>query len=91
MENNDECIFVSFTLTTFQFECFFFSHLHRPLEEWFMNVKWTPESTTQWQEFYNKAPRVILFNRQSQFELKNISSNPLYEDLKVEPCKKKNR
>ncbi|CAF4336499.1 unnamed protein product, partial [Rotaria magnacalcarata] len=35
------------------------------LEQWLRNLTWTPESIAQWQEFYNKAARLAIYDRGS--------------------------
>jgi hypothetical protein len=68
--------------------------LNRPidnikLEQWLHNLTWTPESVVQWQEFYNKAPRLIIYDRGSHTDSEVLSVIPKYEDIKIEPCDKK--
>ncbi|CAF2114363.1 unnamed protein product, partial [Rotaria magnacalcarata] len=59
------------------------------LEQWLRNLTWTPESIAQWQEFYNKAARLAIYDRGSHVDTEFISTIPKYEDLKLEPCTKK--
>jgi uncharacterized Zn-finger protein len=71
-----------------------FLNLNRPidnikLEQWLRNLTWTPESVAQWQEFYNKAPRLIIYDRGNQTDSEVLPIIPKYEDIKVEPCNKK--
>ncbi|CAF4012623.1 unnamed protein product [Adineta steineri] len=59
------------------------------LQQWLLNFTWTPESVARLQEFYNKANRYTLFDRQGQFEFNTLPANLNYKDLQVEPCNKK--
>ncbi|CAF5022855.1 unnamed protein product, partial [Rotaria sp. Silwood1] len=51
------------------------------LQEWLLNLGWTPQAVTQWQEFYNKAQRFILYDREGQFTNKVLLTIPKYKDL----------
>ncbi len=69
-------------------------HLNRPIDNiklgrWLHNLIWTPESVVQWQEFYNKAPRLIIYDRGSRMDSEVLPIIPKYEDIKFEPCNKK--
>ncbi|CAF1240142.1 unnamed protein product, partial [Didymodactylos carnosus] len=59
------------------------------IEQWLRNLTWTPESVSQWQEFYNKAARLIVYDRGNYMDSEVLPAIPKYEDLKVEPCNKK--
>ncbi|CAF1205461.1 unnamed protein product [Rotaria magnacalcarata] len=59
------------------------------LEQWLRNLTWTPESIAQWQDLYNKAARLAIYDRGSHVDTEFISTIPKYEDLKLEPCTKK--
>ncbi|CAF4017897.1 unnamed protein product [Rotaria sordida] len=59
------------------------------LAQWLHNLTWTTESTAQWQEFFDKAQRRIVYGREGQMESKILPTIPKYEDLKVELCNKK--
>jgi hypothetical protein len=59
------------------------------LEQWLHNLTWTPESIAQWQEFYNKAPRLIIYDRGSHMDSEVLPIIPKYEDIEFEPCNKK--
>jgi hypothetical protein len=68
--------------------------LNRPIDNiklgrWLHNLIWTPESVVQWQEFYNKAPRLIIYDRGSRMDSEVLPIIPKYEDIKFEPCNKK--
>jgi len=68
--------------------------LNRPIDNiklgrWLHNLTWTPESVVQWQEFYNKAPRLIIYDRGSRMDSEVLPIIPKYEDIKFEPCNKK--
>jgi hypothetical protein len=53
-----------------------------------MELKWTPESIQQWQEFYNDAPRVVIFGQTGNFSFENITKLPEFKDLKASECKR---
>ncbi|CAF3656855.1 unnamed protein product [Rotaria sp. Silwood1] len=55
------------------------------LKNWLRSLKWTPESTNRWQEFYNKASRLVIHGVNTR-EADTLSSLPTYEDLKSVRC-----
>ncbi|CAF4119878.1 unnamed protein product, partial [Rotaria sordida] len=57
-------------------------------KKWFLDLKWTPESAKQWQEYYNKAPRVAVFAGAGQFEAEPLDTLPEYQDFKPVQCQK---
>ncbi len=59
------------------------------LEQWLRNLTWTPDSVAQWQEFYNKAPRLIIYDRGNRTDSEVLPTIPKYEDIKFEPCNAK--
>ncbi|UJR17775.1 hypothetical protein I4U23_004673 [Adineta vaga] len=59
------------------------------LEHWLLNLTWTSQSADEWQEFYNKAQRIVSIFKGAQVESKFLPALPKYEDLKVKPCYRK--
>ncbi|CAF3793088.1 unnamed protein product [Rotaria sp. Silwood1] len=57
-------------------------------KKWFLDLKWTPESSKQWQEYYNKAPRLSVFARAGQFETEPLDAVPKYQDFEPVQCQK---
>ncbi|CAF1258772.1 unnamed protein product, partial [Rotaria sordida] len=57
-------------------------------KKWFLDLKWTPESAKQWQEYYNKASRVAVFAGAGQFEAEPLDTLPEYQDFKPVQCQK---
>ncbi|CAF2373598.1 unnamed protein product [Rotaria sp. Silwood2] len=58
------------------------------LGKWLKELKWTSQSITEWQQFYNNAPRVVMVGRAGQFDYINLAKIPEYEDLKPTECKR---
>ncbi len=61
---------------------------HKHLKEWILNRTWTEESTIQWQNFYNRAARFVLYGRSGHFKTEILPNFPIYKDLKHEICKR---
>ena len=59
------------------------------LEQWLRNLTWTPQSTDDWQEFYDRAQRIVGIYRGTQVESQVLPTLPKYEDLQIEPCYRK--
>lgn len=59
------------------------------IEKWVRNLTWTPESVVRWQEFYNKAPRLVIYDRGSHVDSQILPLIPKYEDIQFEPCNRK--
>jgi hypothetical protein len=53
-----------------------------------MEQKWTPESISKWQEFYNNAPRVVIYGLAGNFSYESLTKLPEYKDLKPSECKR---
>ncbi len=53
-----------------------------------MKRQWTPETIVQWQEFYNKAPRLLIFGQGGNFSFQTLPELPPYKDLTPPPCKR---
>lgn len=64
------------------------SYSFSALRKWLLELQWTPESTLQWQEFYNNASRRVIFGVAGNFSYENLPQIPEYEDLKPLECKK---
>ncbi|CAF2851989.1 unnamed protein product [Rotaria sp. Silwood2] len=56
------------------------------LQQWLLNLTWTPERAVQWQEFYNTVSRVLIYGAAPNLQFDMIPSLPKYEDLKPVPC-----
>jgi hypothetical protein len=52
-----------------------------------LDLKWTPESISQWQEFYNDAPRFLFAGRAGNFTYEYLPRLPAFEDFKPPECK----
>jgi hypothetical protein len=57
-------------------------------KQWLLDFKWTSESSKQWQEYYNTAPRTIIFSRGGKYESETLDILAKYEDLKTIQCQK---
>ncbi|CAF4332885.1 unnamed protein product [Rotaria sp. Silwood2] len=58
------------------------------LQQWLLNLTWTPERAVQWQEFYNTVSRVLIYGAAPNLQFDMMPSLPKYEDLKPVPCTK---
>ncbi|CAF1369573.1 unnamed protein product, partial [Rotaria sordida] len=58
------------------------------VKKWLKDVKWTSESSKQWQEYYNNAPRLSIFIRAGQLQIENLTVLPQYQDFKSVQCEK---
>ena len=58
-------------------------------KQWLLDLQWTPELATRWQEYYNNAPRLSLFVRGGHFESEPLGLLPKYRDLEPALCKSK--
>jgi hypothetical protein len=58
------------------------------LKQWLLNITWTPELATEWQEFYNNASRAIDFGRSGHLEHEFFPTLPKYKDLQPLECEK---
>jgi hypothetical protein len=58
------------------------------LKQWLLNITWTPELATEWQEFYNNASRAIDFGRSGHLEQEFFPTLPKYKDLQPLECEK---
>ncbi|CAF3621444.1 unnamed protein product [Rotaria sp. Silwood1] len=59
---------------------------HEEFKQWLMNINWTSQLATQWQEFYNNASRFVLFNGPNNLEIITLVQLPKYEDFKQNEC-----
>jgi hypothetical protein len=57
------------------------------LRNWLLNLKWTPESTREWQEFYNHASRLLVYGQSGNVSLENLPTLPQFKDLQPPECK----
>ncbi|CAF3053826.1 unnamed protein product [Rotaria sp. Silwood2] len=57
-------------------------------ENWLMNINWTSQLVTQWQEFYNNASRLVLYGGEANLQHLMLSRLQKYEDLKQKECNK---
>jgi hypothetical protein len=53
-----------------------------------LDLTWTPESISQWQDFYNNAPRFLFAGRAGNFTFENLPRLPAFEDFKPPECKR---
>ncbi len=51
-------------------------------------MKWTPELSKQWQEYYNTAPRMAIFAQGGEYGHEILDTLPKYQDLKPVQCQK---
>ncbi|CAF2811760.1 unnamed protein product [Rotaria sp. Silwood2] len=58
------------------------------LEKWLKELKWTPESVVQWQNFFNDASRLVVYGRTDNYKFINQDKLPEYKDLKPLECKR---
>lgn len=58
------------------------------VKQWLLNLTWTPQLATQWQEFYNTASRLLLYGSAGQMENEMIPTLPTYKDLQPDICPK---
>ena len=58
-------------------------------QQWLRDLKWTPELTSKWQEFYNNASRVVISGSAGNFKFDELPMLPEYKDLKAEECKRR--
>lgn len=58
------------------------------MQQWLLDQKWSPESASRWQEFYNNAPRLAYGGRAKEFEIESLPKIPVYNDLKAEECQR---
>ncbi|CAF3460707.1 unnamed protein product [Rotaria socialis] len=58
------------------------------LKQWLLNITWTPDLATEWQEFYNSASRDAFFGRSGNLEQEFFSILPKYKDLQPFECEK---
>ena len=52
------------------------------LRDKLLELKWTPDSIREWQEFYNNASRVLYFGGSGNFTGEYLPRLPQYKDLK---------
>ncbi|CAF3550253.1 unnamed protein product [Rotaria sp. Silwood1] len=57
--------------------------------EWLMNIKWTPDSISKWQDFYNKA-EITTTSGIAGYPIFSTLFIPKYKDLPPVECKKNN-
>ncbi|CAF4379391.1 unnamed protein product, partial [Adineta steineri] len=50
------------------------------------NISWTTNLTTQWQNFYNNAPRVTVYGTSGNMSMIFLPKIPYYVDLAQENC-----
>ena len=50
--------------------------------------EWSEESVGRWQDFYDTAPRVLIYGGAQSLIFQNLSKLPEYEDFKPVECKK---
>ncbi len=58
------------------------------LRRWLSNLTWTPESISEWQEFYNNASRSLSIGRTGNRVTEYLPKLPEYKDLKPVECKR---
>ncbi len=58
------------------------------LIRWLSNLTWTPESISEWQEFYNNASRLLYIGRSANLMIEYLPKLPEYKDLKPVECKR---
>ena len=51
-----------------------------------MERTWTSDSTIQWQNFYDRAARVVMHGKSGFLKSQILPVLPTYEDLKSETC-----
>ena len=56
--------------------------------EWLLAREWTNESIVEWQEFYNTAPRDLVYGGAGNRPTENLPHLPEYKDLKPEECQR---
>jgi hypothetical protein len=72
----------------FQINCLRSITDRKVLKQWLLNITWTPDLATKWQEFYNNASRAIYFGRSGHLEQEFLSTLPKYKDLEPPECEK---
>ncbi|CAF3952922.1 unnamed protein product, partial [Rotaria sp. Silwood1] len=55
---------------------------YEEFEEWLMNINWTSQLTSQWQEFYNNTSRLVMYGQAGNLRILTLNHLPKYEDLK---------
>ena len=58
------------------------------LQNWLLQLQWTPELVADWQRFYDTAPRLVGSGRSGDHSLEMLSSLPNYEDVRTIPCRR---
>ncbi|CAF0775985.1 unnamed protein product [Adineta ricciae] len=61
---------------------------YKQVKDWLLTKNWTSESTKQWQNFYERAPRLVIYGKSGYFQDQMLSTLPTYEDFKAEECHK---
>ncbi|CAF1224031.1 unnamed protein product [Rotaria sp. Silwood1] len=56
------------------------------LKKWLLSRTWTSESIIQWQNFYDRASKVVMYGRSGHFNSQILPILPTYKDLKHETC-----
>ncbi|CAF4000838.1 unnamed protein product [Rotaria sordida] len=56
------------------------------LKQWLLARTWTSESTIQWQNFYDRASRVVIYGGSGHLDSQILPVLPTYKDLKHETC-----
>jgi len=56
------------------------------LRQRLLDLKWTPESTREWQEFYNNASRFVFYGQSGNFSSENLPRLPQFKDLQPAEC-----
>lgn len=56
--------------------------------KWSLEQKWTPDSASRWQKFFDDVPRMAFAGRANEFEIELLPEFPVYNDLKAEECQK---
>ncbi|CAF2535600.1 unnamed protein product [Rotaria sp. Silwood2] len=56
------------------------------LKQWLLDRSWTSGLTIQWQNFYDRASRIVAYGRSEHFKSQILPVLPTYEDLKHEIC-----
>ena len=59
---------------------------YNQFKQWLLDLKWTPERAVQWQEFFNKASRLLIYGRGGHFQFETWPKLPEYNDLKPADC-----
>ena len=56
------------------------------MSQWLLNISWTSNLATEWQNFYNTASQISLYGRAEHYGESFLSSLPTYKDLSTEVC-----